>query len=192
MGLWDGSGISWTICKQSAPHSRRITTLTPCSSRGKKTEESWRKWLAHNPGLPGRWSLIKMEMVCLIVWWGELRVLYVCRKMKRKSWSSVLRKVWMPRNANSASSFQWNKKHWSGQTNIDRGNHASLTVFTRYVTNTLHYVLGYITCRNGRTERAAIWGMVLGGQRNHVLDGVPDPPLEKGQFCGHLPADCKA
>ena len=28
-GLWDGSGISWTICKQSAPHSRQITTTTP-------------------------------------------------------------------------------------------------------------------------------------------------------------------
>ena len=26
MGLWDGSGISWTICKQSAPRSRQITT----------------------------------------------------------------------------------------------------------------------------------------------------------------------
>ena len=29
MGFWDGSGISWTICKQSAPRSRQITTLTP-------------------------------------------------------------------------------------------------------------------------------------------------------------------
>ena len=29
MGLWDGSGISWTICKQSAPRSRQITTPTP-------------------------------------------------------------------------------------------------------------------------------------------------------------------
>ena len=26
---WDGSGISWTICKQSAPRSRQITTPTP-------------------------------------------------------------------------------------------------------------------------------------------------------------------
>ena len=26
MGFWDGSGISWTICKQSAPRSRQITT----------------------------------------------------------------------------------------------------------------------------------------------------------------------
>jgi len=24
-----GSGIGWTICKQSAPHSREITTPTP-------------------------------------------------------------------------------------------------------------------------------------------------------------------
>jgi len=22
-GVWDGSGINWTICKQSAPHSRQ-------------------------------------------------------------------------------------------------------------------------------------------------------------------------
>ena len=26
MEFWDGSGISWTICKQSAPRSRQITT----------------------------------------------------------------------------------------------------------------------------------------------------------------------
>ena len=29
MEFWDGSGISWTICKQSAPHSRQTTTSTP-------------------------------------------------------------------------------------------------------------------------------------------------------------------
>jgi len=29
MAFWDGSGISWTICKQSAPCSRQITTSTP-------------------------------------------------------------------------------------------------------------------------------------------------------------------
>ena len=29
MGFGDGSGISWTICKQSAPRSKRITTQTP-------------------------------------------------------------------------------------------------------------------------------------------------------------------
>ena len=29
MGFWDGSGISWTICKQSASCSRQITTPTP-------------------------------------------------------------------------------------------------------------------------------------------------------------------
>jgi len=28
MGFGDGSGISWTICKQSAPRSRQITTPT--------------------------------------------------------------------------------------------------------------------------------------------------------------------
>jgi len=29
MGFRDGSGISWTICKQSAPRFRQITTPTP-------------------------------------------------------------------------------------------------------------------------------------------------------------------
>jgi len=29
VGFWDGSGISWTICKQPATHSRQITTPTP-------------------------------------------------------------------------------------------------------------------------------------------------------------------
>ena len=29
MGFWDGSGISWTICKQCAPCSKQITTPTP-------------------------------------------------------------------------------------------------------------------------------------------------------------------
>ena len=29
MGFWDGSGISWTIYKQSAPRSRQITTPIP-------------------------------------------------------------------------------------------------------------------------------------------------------------------
>ena len=29
MGFGDDSGISWTICKQSVPRSRQITTATP-------------------------------------------------------------------------------------------------------------------------------------------------------------------
>jgi len=32
MGFGDGSGISWTICKQYAPRSRQITTRTPRQS----------------------------------------------------------------------------------------------------------------------------------------------------------------
>ena len=31
-GVWGCSGISWTICKQSAPRSRQITTPTPHQS----------------------------------------------------------------------------------------------------------------------------------------------------------------
>ena len=29
VGFWDGSGVSWTICKQSAPCFRQITTPAP-------------------------------------------------------------------------------------------------------------------------------------------------------------------
>ena len=29
MEVWGGSGISWTVCKQSAPRCRQITTPTP-------------------------------------------------------------------------------------------------------------------------------------------------------------------
>jgi len=29
MGFGDGSGISWTVCKQSAPRSRQITMPAP-------------------------------------------------------------------------------------------------------------------------------------------------------------------
>jgi len=32
MEFWDASGITWTICKQSAPHFRQITTPTPYHS----------------------------------------------------------------------------------------------------------------------------------------------------------------
>ena len=31
MWFWDGSGISWTICKQSAPRSRHITIINTSS-----------------------------------------------------------------------------------------------------------------------------------------------------------------
>ena len=39
VGFWDGSGISWTICKQSAPRSRDITTSTPHHTR--KVKPIW-------------------------------------------------------------------------------------------------------------------------------------------------------
>ena len=34
-GVWGCSGISWTICKQSAPRSRQITTPTPRHPAGR-------------------------------------------------------------------------------------------------------------------------------------------------------------
>jgi len=39
MGFGDGSGISWTTCKQSAPHSRQITMITQFLQAGCS---SWR------------------------------------------------------------------------------------------------------------------------------------------------------
>ena len=53
-GVWDGSGISWTICKQPAPRCRQITTTTPyhsiftgrmlfltCNQQCQSTDELW-------------------------------------------------------------------------------------------------------------------------------------------------------
>ena len=37
-GVLECSGVSWTICKQSAPHSRQITTPTPHHSWHIKNE----------------------------------------------------------------------------------------------------------------------------------------------------------
>jgi len=31
-GFWDGSGISWVMCKQSAPRSRQLTIPAPYHS----------------------------------------------------------------------------------------------------------------------------------------------------------------
>ena len=80
IGFCDGSGISWTTCKQSAPHSRQITTPTPPRHSVLQAGcSSWRRtdsvkanilplslvgpfdvvgpvgiclWLSHNPILP--------------------------------------------------------------------------------------------------------------------------------------------
>jgi len=42
MGFWDGSGIRWTIRKQSAPRSRQITTSTRHHSSFTAGCSSWR------------------------------------------------------------------------------------------------------------------------------------------------------
>jgi len=39
-------------------------------------------------------------------------------------------------------------------------------------------------CKNGCTDRAAIWVEDLGGPGNHVLDGSPDPSMGRGKFLG--------
>ena len=35
-------------------------------------------------------------------------------------------------------------------------------------------------CKNGCTDRDAIWHVAWVGPSNHVLDGGPDPPREMG------------
>jgi len=45
-------------------------------------------------------------------------------------------------------------------------------------------------CKNGWTDRDAVWVLTRVGPRNHVLDGV-EIPYEKGQFAG-CPAHRKA
>ena len=42
-GVWGCSGISWTICKQSAPRCRQITTPTPHHSVLQARCSSWRR-----------------------------------------------------------------------------------------------------------------------------------------------------
>ena len=42
VGFWDGSGISWTICKQSAPCSRQISAPTPITQFLQAEYSSWR------------------------------------------------------------------------------------------------------------------------------------------------------
>jgi len=41
-------------------------------------------------------------------------------------------------------------------------------------------------CKNGCTNRAAVWVHDLGGPGNHVLDGGPDPPWEGVNFWGRM------
>jgi len=40
-GVWDGSGISWSTCKQSAPRSRLITMLKPVTQFLQARCSSW-------------------------------------------------------------------------------------------------------------------------------------------------------
>jgi len=57
MGFWDGSGVSWTICWQFAPHTEQITTPTPhhSSFRGRTLflmlSVLWCCWLHGRKGI---------------------------------------------------------------------------------------------------------------------------------------------
>ena len=89
MGFWDGSGISWTIFKQSAPRSKQTTAPTPhhtiftrrmlfpmpiqqCQSTEGSSTHTHTRLTALFPGLPGWagtrkvkpiWILLKQEIV---------------------------------------------------------------------------------------------------------------------------------
>jgi len=41
-------------------------------------------------------------------------------------------------------------------------------------------------CKNGCTDRAAVWVEDLDGPGNHVLDWGPDPPWEGANFGGRM------
>ena len=47
------------------------------------------------------------------------------------------------------------------------------------------------SCKNGCTDRAAVWVEDLGGSGNHVLDGGPDPPMGRSKFLGEWASHCK-
>jgi len=75
MGFWDGCGISWTICKQSAPRSRQITTPTPHHSVFYRPDalpdaqptasKHWRQWRL--------WNKQRMKSVRTISWTDLLK-----------------------------------------------------------------------------------------------------------------------
>jgi len=46
-------------------------------------------------------------------------------------------------------------------------------------------------CKNGCTDRDAIWVEVWGDPRNHVLDGGPDPPWEEAILRWKGASHCK-
>ena len=62
--FWDGSGISWTICKQFAPCSRQITTPTHIHTHTRLTALflGLRRWVGTRKVKP-IWILLKQETV---------------------------------------------------------------------------------------------------------------------------------
>ena len=46
-------------------------------------------------------------------------------------------------------------------------------------------------CKNGLTDRDAVWVEDLGGPGNHVLDGDPDAAMGMGNFEGEEASHCK-
>jgi len=63
-GVLECSGISWTICKQSAPHFRQITTPAPHHS----VFTGWMLFLTPNQ----RCQSTEGSVVCVQWWWIEL------------------------------------------------------------------------------------------------------------------------
>jgi len=63
MGFWDGSGINCTICKQSASHSREITTPAPDHSIFTGHDTLPDAQLCQNT----EGKLVNIIMVCIII-----------------------------------------------------------------------------------------------------------------------------
>jgi len=72
MGFWDGSGISWTIGKQSAPRFRQATTSTPHHS-----------FLYRLDALPETQPTVSKH------WRHHTDIEKRCKKMDRQGWADI-------------------------------------------------------------------------------------------------------
>ena len=63
--------------------------------------------------------------------------------------------------------------------------HGSLLTFWRFTNRIIIIIIICHTsepCKNGFTDRAAVWVEDLGGPGNHVLYGCPDTPMGRGKW----------
>jgi len=70
--------------------------------------------------------------------------------------------------------------------NVSRPHHSKN--YMRLIGTYVHLSVGHVykPCKNGRTDRDAVWGLTCVGQKNHVLDGF-DIPTGRSNFRGCPP-----